>query len=51
MHFEVKPFVFLKAANDLEQVPLRIAVGAEHALQAVGRLLGTAPVAAVLERR
>ena len=35
---EVEPLVFLKAADDLEQVPgLRIAVRAKHAHQALGR--------------
>ena len=37
LHFEVKAFAFLKAADDLEQVPrLRIAGGAEHAHEALG---------------
>ena len=38
---DLKPLAFLKVADDLKQVPgLRIAVGAEHAHQALGRLRG-----------
>ena len=40
LNFELKPLAFLKVADDLEQVAsLRIPVGAEHAHQALGRLL------------
>ena len=40
LDLEVKPFALLKSADDFEEVPcLRIAVGTEHAHQALGRLL------------
>ena len=36
---QVKPLAFLEVADDFKQVPgLRIAVGAEHTHQALGRL-------------
>ena len=37
LNLQVKPLAFLEVADDLKQIPgLRVAVGAEHAHQALG---------------